>query len=104
MIVNKYGESLKIDDRVFTIGNRVFANESSEYSGLYGEVIEIRTGDDKDTDNEGIDVYVSFEVPEDEELIAELEDRFSELYGEPKTIDEIALDLVIMSPEMLDIV
>lgn len=103
MILNKYGESLKIDDRVFTVGGRVFANESSEYSGLYGKIVEIRTGADKETDNEGIDIYVSFEEPEDE-LIAELEARFSELYREPKTINEIALDLVIMSPEMLDII
>ena len=33
-----------------------------------------------------------------------IEKRFSELYGEPKTIDEIALDLVIMAPEELEII
>ena len=32
----------------------------------------------------------------------ELESRFSALYGEPKTMDDIALDSVIMAPEMLE--
>ena len=32
----------------------------------------------------------------------ELEERFSGLYGEAKTIDDISLDCVIMSPDMLE--
>ena len=32
----------------------------------------------------------------------ELEDRLSALYGEPKTMDDITLDSVIMAPEMLE--
>jgi hypothetical protein len=104
MILSKYGESLKIGDKVFTVGDRVLANDSSEYEGLYGEIIEIKTDPDKDTDNEGVDIHVCFEVPEDKKLISEIEDKFSKLYGESKTIDEIALDLVIMTPDMIDVV
>lgn len=104
MILSKCGESLKIDDKVFTVGDRVLTNGSSEYEGLYGEITEIKTDTDKDTENEGIDIYVCFDVPEDKEVVRVIEKRFSELYGEPKTIDEIALDLVIMAPEELEII
>ena len=104
MILSKYGESLKIGDKVFTVGDRVLANDSFEYEGLYGEITEIKTDTDKDTENEGVDIHVCFDVPEDEEMVRVIEKRFSELYGEPKTIDEIALDLVIMAPEELEII
>lgn len=105
MVLDKHGESLKIDDKVFTVGGKVLANNSSEYEGLSGEVLEIRTDPDKDTENEGVDIHVCFEVPEEnEDFIKTIESRFSELYRQPKTIDEIPLDLVVMAPEELDIV
>lgn len=104
MVLDKHGESLKIGDKVFAVGDRVLANDSSEYEGLYGEVLEIRTDPDKDTENEGVDIHVCFEIPEDKDFIKKIEARFSELYREPKTIDDIPLDLVVMAPEELDIV
>ena len=52
---------------------------------------------DKETDNEGKDIYVSFETPDDKEKIKIIEERFSKLYRQPMTIDNITLDLVIMS-------
>lgn len=104
MILEKCGESLEIEGRVFTIGDRVLSVDDSEYGKLYGTILEIRTDPDKDTENEDPDIYVCFDEPEDEELIKELEVRFSELYREPKTIDEIGIDLVIMAPEELILV
>ena len=104
MILEKYGESLEIEGKVFSIGGRVRSVDDSDYGKLYGTILEIRTDPDKDTENEGIDIYVCFDVPEDEEMVRVIEKRFSELYGEPKTIDEIALDLVIMAPEELEII
>jgi len=77
------------------IGLKVIANENSPYSGLVGVVV------DKETDNEGKDIYVSFETPYDKEKIKILEERFSKLYRQPMTIDNIALDLVIMSKDEL---
>jgi len=105
MVLDKHGESLKIGDKVFVVGDRVLANNSSEeYEGLHGEVLEIRTDPDKETENEGVDIYVCFDIPEDKDFIKEIESRFSELYRQPKTIDEIPLDLVVMAPEELDII
>lgn len=84
------------------IGKRVRANDCSDYEGLVGEVVDVRVREeDKDTDNEGVDIYVSFEIPS-EELTKEIEERFSVLYGEQKTINDLALDLVIMGEDMLE--
>lgn len=104
MILEKIGESLEVDGKVFAVGSRVLSVDGSDYGKLYGTIVEIRTDSDKDTENEGPDIYVCFDPPEDENTIAELEERFTELYGEPKTIGDIALDLVIMAPEELILV
>lgn len=77
------------------IGLKVIADEKSPYSGLMGVVV------DKETDNEGKDIYVSFETPYDKEKIKILEERFSKLYRQPMTIEDIALDLVIISDDEL---
>ena len=82
------------------IGKRVRANDCSDYEGLIGKIVDVKEVD-KDTDNEGADIYVSFEIP-DGELTEEIEERFSALYGEHKTIDDLSLDLVIMEKDMLE--
>lgn len=87
-----------------TIGERVLANDMSDYEGLYGKLLEIRTDSDKDTDNEGPDFYCSFEVPSLDEVKKKVEKRFSELYQQQVSMDDIALDEVIMSPDMLKVI
>lgn len=64
--------------------------------------MEIRSGDDCETENDTPDIYCAFDPPTSENMVLELESRFSALYGEPKTMDDIALDSVIMAPEMLE--
>lgn len=86
------------------IGLKVTANGNSPYSGLVGVVVDVRDNSNKETDNEGKDIYVSFEIPDNEEEIKMLEERFSKLYRQPTTINDIALDLVIMSEKELILV
>ena len=38
-----------VDEKVFTVGGRVMANDASEYAGLCGTVAEIRSGADRET-------------------------------------------------------
>ena len=64
--------------------------------------MEIRSGDDCETENDTPDIYCAFDPPTSEDIVLELEGRFSALYGEPKTMDDITLDSVIMAPEMLE--
>ena len=100
MVINKKGEEFNYESNKFYIGQIVYANNESAYEGLIGTIKEIRDGKDKNTDNETPDIYVRFEEPCGH-FVKKYEDRFSELYGEKKTIDEICLDEVIMAPSML---
>jgi len=105
MILKNRGESIHTNCGYFDVGQKVIGNvEADEYEGLTGYITEIRTDEDRDTENETEDIYVCFDVPDDPELIKRVEADFSESYGEPKTIDEIPLDMVIMAPDMLDAV
>ena len=49
MILNKQGESFAVEGRTFLIGGMVWANDESDYRGLFGRITEIRDGADKDT-------------------------------------------------------
>ena len=102
MIFRENGTRFCADRKVFTIGGKVLANSESEYEGLYGTITEIRSGKDRETENDAPDIYCDFEPPASEEMLRELEGRFSDLYGEKKTIGNINLDSVIMAPEMLE--
>lgn len=104
MIYTRKGSMVTIEGVEYKIGGYVIANENSAfYNGLIGVIREIRTGEDKDTDNETDDIYVCFDVPANPELIKEIEANFSGIYGYELKIDDIALDEVIMPCDMLDI-
>lgn len=87
-------------------GDWVISAGNNDYKYLIGQVIEIvKLGTpehadetDNDTDNVHVNFY-AFDYPP--ERIAEIEAHFSELYGEPKDIDELPLDDTIMAPDML---
>lgn len=80
----------------YQIGAQIVANEQSEYQGLFGMITKIRDGE-----NEAPEIYCSFEAPVLPCEVKELEERFSALRHEPKTIDKIDLDSVLMAPEMI---
>ena len=82
----------------YRIGAQIVANEQSEYQGLFGMITKIRDGE-----NEAPEIYCSFEAPVLPCEVKELEGRFSALRHEPKTIDGIDLDSVLMVPEMIDL-
>ncbi len=63
MIINKIGETFKYEGRTFKIGDLIYANNQSDYEGLLGRVLEIRDGEDRDTENDTPDIYCEFEVP-----------------------------------------
>lgn len=95
MLINKRGESFKYNGVHYTIGEQVYANKNSMYNGLHGIITEIRTGKDKDTDNETPDIYCDFEIPVIPSVIKKIKLAFD------KPIDEIMLDSVIMAPDMI---
>lgn len=101
MIINQPGAVFEYDGVNYVIGGPVVCTEASIYKGLYGAITEIRDGTDKDTDNETPDIYCSFDKPVHPDETERLEKAFSMLEGKPVTLDEIALDLVIMAPTMI---
>lgn len=101
MIINKKGEKFYFKGIEYVIGGDVIGTEESTYSGLLGNIYEIRTYEDKETDNETPDLYCRFEAPITNYDIAKLEKTFSKLCGENKSLEEICLDGVIMSPQMV---
>lgn len=100
MIYVLNGEKVTTDGITLAVGERIIATDS-DYAGLKGYITEIRTGPDKETENETDDIYCCFDIPESEDEIKLLEEHFSALFMEKKTIEDIALDLVIMAPDEL---
>lgn len=103
MICSKLGNKFVYNRRTYTVGDSIICNSESEYDGLIGKIIEIRDGADKDTDNEDPDIYCCLEQPRSIAKIKELEDKFSNLYGTIMTIDDIALDVVILWPDAINV-
>ena len=105
MIYNKSNETFEYEGKKYRIGDKVVATEvSGEYAGLIGYITEIRDGEDKDTENETPDIYCTFFEPVMPFDIEQIEKRFSAAYGELKKIADIALDTVIMAPEMIAVI
>lgn len=104
MILNRTGAEFIYEDVTYHIGDRVLANGESAYEGLFGTISEIRDGYDKETDNDKPDIHCIFMPPVLPKDISALESRFSSLYGQPKALDDITLDEVIMAPEMIRII
>lgn len=102
MIVTK--GIVEIEGKKLEIGGTIKANENSYYEGLIGFIEEIRTDKDKETENETDDIIVSFQMPENQELIAKLEKQFTALYGLEKKMNELCIDYVVCSYDEIDMI
>lgn len=101
MIINRAGAEFEYEGVVYKIGDPIVGTSESEYEGLYGSIMELRDGEDQETENETPDFYCTFEPPVLPCEVKKLEERFSDLYRQPKTLDDIGLDFVIMAPSMI---
>ena len=101
MILKTLGDEFQYNGISYKIGEQIIGTEQSEYAGLLGTVMQIIDGEDKETENPTPDFYCCFTPPVLPYDIERLEQTFSGLYGSPKTLEDIALDSVIMAPEMV---
>lgn len=101
MIYHQPGEEFWHEGVCYKVGGRIVANEASDYAGLFGNILEIRTEDDRETDNDTPDIYCAFDPPVLSTNRLALEQTFSQLYHEQKHIEDLGLDMVIMGPEMI---
>ena len=91
MIINKQGEAFEYEGKKYIVGEDVYATEASYY-GLIGVIKEIRTGEDKDTDNPAPDIYCDFFEP----VLEADKERLYQTFG-----NYYALDGIIMAPSMV---
>ena len=56
---------------------------------------------DKETENDAPDIYCAFQKPVLPNDVEKLEQSFSELYQKERHLEDIVLDCVILSPEMI---
>lgn len=102
MVLDRLGAEFDYNGKKYIIGESIVGTEQSEYDGLFGTIFEIRDGEDKETENETPDIYCSFEPPVHPYDVKQLEHLFSELYQQPKKLEDIILDFVIMAPDMIE--
>ncbi len=95
------GETFQYENILYSIGGWIQCTEGSDYAGLSGVIMEIRDGEDRETDNPAPDIYCRLQMPKDAELVQKLKARFSGLYGKTAKITEIPLERVILSPDEL---
>jgi hypothetical protein len=97
-------ETAQAVNAVLSAGDLVLSTGSTDYPFLVGYVTDIVSLGlpEHDTGNPTADVYVDFTVNEySDRRIAEIEQHFSQLYGERKEFNELPIDEVIMPPESL---
>lgn len=77
MILTRKGEFIDCGTRVFQIGMPVKATVGSIYSGLFGTVACVKTGNDRDNSRRNdVEVYVDFQHPHRPEVREMLQKRF----------------------------
>ncbi|OUP05295.1 hypothetical protein B5F36_00440 [Anaerofilum sp. An201] len=103
MILSYPGAEYSHGSVKYAIGSTVMATDQSPYQGLLGTIVEIRDGQDRETQNETPDIYCSFDTPVIPAEIEKLEKVFSILLGTPKTLQDISLQRVIMAPDMIQV-
>ena len=102
MIYNKQGEAFDYEGEKYQIGSLVMANAQSIYDGLIGIITEIRTDEDKETENPSADIYCDFMKPHFKEEMEEFQRKYMRTDKESFDWDTINLSKVIMAPEMLE--
>lgn len=101
MLLNQAGQELVWEGNRYIVGQSVKTVEESDYPSMFGRILEIRTDEDRETENETPDIYCELYPPVLPNEIRALEEHFSALYGCPKRLEDISLDCVIMPPEEL---
>lgn len=102
MIITKPGAEFLYKGETYRIGDNIVATTwSSTYAGLIGKICEIRTGKDNISPTSTPEIFCRFEIPKLSADIKEFEERISNICNTEKKIEDISLDSVVVSPEMI---
>ncbi len=104
MTHDKKGETYTYNGKTYTIGGAVISSQSSDYPGLHGVILEIHDGYDWKIENEIPDFLCAFDLPILPHEVEAIETRAAQLYRSPKKITELGLDMIMMSPDEIDVI
>ena len=98
MEINKKGTVFEYNGIPYVIGETVVGTEVTPYEGLLGEIIAITQENGEENSEKPIFccTFPPPDSPHDREMI---EKRFSKWCGVPKSMEEIPLSMVLLSPE-----
>ena len=98
MEINNKGTVFEYNGIPYVIGETVVGTEVTPYEGLLGEIIAITQENGEENSEKPIFccTFPPPDSPHDREMI---EKRFSKLCGVPKSMEEIPLSMVLLSPE-----
>lgn len=99
MILKEKAQPFLFGEKLYCVGDLVYANKGSVYEGLFGHIIEIRDGEDKRTGSSEPEMVCAFNKPVLPDVIHSLERRISRRDRQPKMLHEIELSNAILSPE-----
>lgn len=98
MVKDRIGEVFEYEGVIYTVGEWIVGTENSDYHGLPGVITEL-------SDEEGeLDIYCTFAEPEDPEIIARIEKRFSYIFDRQQTLNDIPLEDISMNRDEIEFV
>lgn len=104
MILKEKAQPFLFGEKLYCVGDLVYANHGCVYEGLFGHIIEIRDGEDKLTCSSEPEMVCTFNKPVLPDVIHCLERRISRRERQPKMLHEIELSNVILSPEEVTVI
>lgn len=104
MILKEKAQPFLFGEKLYCVGDLVYANHGCVYEGLFGHIIEIRDGEDKLTCSSEPEMVCTFNKPVLPDVIHCLERRISRRERQPKMLHEIELSNAILSPEEVTVI
>ena len=104
MVLKENAQPFLFGEKLYCVGDLVYANHGCVYEGLFGHIIEIRDGEDKLTGSSKPEMVCTFNKPVLPDVIHCLERRISRRDRQPKMLHEIELSNVILSPEEFTVI
>lgn len=104
MILKENAQPYLIDEKLYCVGDLVYANRHSEYEGLFGRIIEIRDGQDKLTLSTGPELVCAFTKPVLPDVIHRLERRISHRDRQLKMLHDMDLSREVLTVKSVTVI
>ena len=96
--VTKPGAVVEYEGVQYSVGTWFVADKRSDYAGLTGIILELFEEDG------ALDITCNMSIPTDPEEITAIEKRFTKLYQEPMTLQDILFEGIILAPDEIHVI